>query len=428
MSWFARKVTATAAPTKVAPSKANASPPVDPSRGKRLSDDTAPDDNVDDAAAFDAELATLRARLAEATSAMEHDVTALHRAPLDATLASLGTAGINTGRGASAAAPTPLSSTNSQAGAASRVCRWMYQQSQRVPWRARASYGANTKNHGGAADVPKKRRVNVILLVLSAVTIATIGRSSSVLSLTDRSYTYTDRAAFEVAAQASLTPAEGAAAAATARAARASASVNTSEGSITDANHPPPPALPPPAPPGMPPAPSADANGTTAASSAFADPQNAEAATASKPVGNGNVEWLVAPHDNSKKLAAAKANAAGRVAKAGATTSVAAGLASVASAPPPPIGKIASAALAPYPPSPPPSRTCSPLNSFDFEVEACDGGCDAKSRKFHCKMCKCKLVRMPDYTGPSLMHLCMHALLNLLTTGPSFHAPGCVSF
>ena len=78
-------VTATAAPTKVAPSKANASPPVDPSRGKRLSDDTAPDDNVDDAAAFDAELATLRARLGEATSAMEHDVTALHRAPLDAT-------------------------------------------------------------------------------------------------------------------------------------------------------------------------------------------------------------------------------------------------------------------------------------------------------------------------------------------------------
>lgn len=50
----------------------------------------------------------------------------------------------------------------------------------------------------------------------------------------------------------------------------------------------------------------------------------------------------------------------------------------------------ASRSPPPSPPSPPPKVACTPANKFDFEVQACDGGCAEASRVFHCKMCKCK--------------------------------------
>ena len=47
-------------------------------------------------------------------------------------------------------------------------------------------------------------------------------------------------------------------------------------------------------------------------------------------------------------------------------------------------------AAAPPPPFPPPTVSCTPLNKFDFQIEACDGACNAASAKFHCRLCKCK--------------------------------------
>jgi len=40
--------------------------------------------------------------------------------------------------------------------------------------------------------------------------------------------------------------------------------------------------------------------------------------------------------------------------------------------------------------TPPPSLACKPANKFDFDVVACDQGCSATAAKFHCNMCKCR--------------------------------------